>query len=293
MLGPPPAMGPPPMPPAMFPPGVQPLAPPPVPPFAPYGAAQPQPWAAGGMLATSNDWHQGIGGAGAQRPQEPAPIVWHQFAAPGSCGPSMGAGAMDLTRSCLGLGQAPNPYTFVGGGGQAGQAAQDRQGQGAGVAPGADVQKSAVEVTIDALLRRGLLQPGARCAEPVLPLAHGFHQGGAGNGPAGGGADAHAANIDARAAGAAQHVQSDQSNRALALLQELLAGASAPAGLAGPRPGASDSGSGRGRRCSEAGSPSDKRSAARTKPRAAPPVVPRGAPPGEALDLAARCSWLS
>ena len=39
--------------------------------------------------------------------------------------------------------------------------------------------------------------------------------------------------------------------------------------------------------------PRTKRSAARTKPRAAPPVAPRGAPPGEALDLAARCSWLS
>ena len=246
MLGPPPPMGPPPMPPVMFPPGGQPVAQPPGPPFPPYGAAQPQPWAAG-------DWHQGIGGAGTQRPQEP---VWHHFAAPGSGGPSMGAGAMDLTKSCLGLGQAPNPYTFAGGGGQVGSAALGRQGLAEKGVSGADVQKSAVEVTIDALLRRGLLQPGAGRADPLLPPAHG-PQGAAGNWPAGGGADAHAANADARA-GAAQHVQSDQSNRALAFLHELLAGASAPAGTAGPPPGANDSGPGRGRRRSEAGSPSDK-----------------------------------
>ena len=85
MLGVPPPMAPqmappagpppmPPIPPVLFLPGGQTGAHPPVPPFT-FGAAQQQPqkWAA-------DDWQQGCGGAGSQRPQEP---VWHQCATPG------------------------------------------------------------------------------------------------------------------------------------------------------------------------------------------------------------------
>ena len=157
--------------------------------------------------------------------------------------PLMNAGAMDLTKMALGFGQAPNPYTFAGGGGQIGAAAAaaafGQQGQGPEERgpPAADVQKTAVEVTIGALLRRGLLQPGA---------------------------DAHPVNADARA-GAAQQLQTDQSNKALAFLHELLAGAGAAAGTAGPPAGAPgpplgaiDSDAGRGCRRSEVASPFDK-----------------------------------
>jgi hypothetical protein len=98
------------------------------------------------------------------------------------------------------------------------------------------------------------------------------------------GADAHPVNADARA-GAAQQLQTDQSNRALAFLHELLAGAGAaagtegpPAGAPGPPLGAIDSDAGR------------TKASATPKVSAAPCAVLWGAPLAAALAQDARCS---